>query len=476
MSTSGKRALWILWIALTLAAAAYLGAAVFARNAPNSPWLAAGRAFLLPGQTTHGHYQIELACESCHTRPFGGAEAMQEACVGCHGAELKAADDKHPLTKFLDPRNAELTMQIDATRCVTCHEEHRPEITGAMAVSVPQDFCAHCHREIAEERPSHAGMGFETCASAGCHNFHDNRALYEDFLLRHADEEPTNASGKLSERDWGRMVSMLPDYPSSRYPVKPLDRAVIDAPQGQLAQAHVMDDWLASSHARAGVNCSGCHQPVVDGEPVSWIQKPTEESCRTCHAQEVSTFLAGKHGMRIAAGMSPMTPDDARLPMNPDSAHQQLGCNSCHAAHRYDTQYAAVEACLGCHRDEHSLAYRQSPHYRLWQQERAGSAEPDSGVTCATCHMPRVEHRNDMFDLRWMTVQHNQNDTLRPNEKMLRPVCMECHGLGFAIDALADGELIRRNFDRAPSAHIRSIDMAVERDRQYRESRASGTP
>ena len=30
-------------------------------------------------------------------------------------------------------------------------------------------------------------MGFETCASAGCHNFHDNRALYEDFLIKHAN-------------------------------------------------------------------------------------------------------------------------------------------------------------------------------------------------------------------------------------------------------------------------------------------------
>ena len=35
-------------------------------------------------------------------------------------------------------------------------------------------------------RPSHAGLGFAGCALAGCHNYHDNRALYEDFLVAHA--------------------------------------------------------------------------------------------------------------------------------------------------------------------------------------------------------------------------------------------------------------------------------------------------
>ena len=61
-------------------------------------------------------------------------------------------------------------------------------------------------------------------------------------------------------------------------------------------------------------------------------------------------------------------------------------------------------------------------------------------------------------------VQHNQNDNLRPNEKMIRSSCMQCHGLGFAIDSLADPELLKQNFNGKTHHHIKSIEMAVERD------------
>jgi hypothetical protein len=76
--------------------------------------------------------------------------------------------------------------------------------------------------------------------------------------------------------------------------------------------------------------------------------------------------------------------------------------------------------------------------------------------------MPRVPV--DVNDwLRRTVVMHNQNATLVPNEKMIRPACMHCHGLGFAIDSLADEALIRNNFNGKPARHIESIDMA-ERD------------
>jgi len=40
---------------------------------------------------------------------------------------------------------------------------------------------------------------------------------------------------------------------------------------------------------------------------------------------------------------------------------------------------------------------------------------------------------------------------------------MNCHGLGFSIDALADKDLVKRNFDGQPSAHIESIDWVMKR-------------
>jgi hypothetical protein len=68
-------------------------------------------------------------------------------------------------------------------------------------------------------------------------------------------------------------------------------------------------------------------------------------------------------------------------------------------------------------------------------------------------------------------VQHNQNDNLRPNEKMLRPVCLNCHGLGFATDALADAKLVAGNFAGRPGVHIKSLDMVEKRVREIEEAR-----
>jgi hypothetical protein len=371
----------------------YLAVAVFYPGSASHAALSPARELLLPGRTTHGHHQIELACESCHGSPFAGREGLQKACESCHGAELKAANDTHPLSKFTDPRNADRLEKLDATLCVTCHVEHRPRMTGAMGVSQPRDFCFHCHAEIAKDRPSHAGMGFDTCNSAGCHKFHDNRALYEDFLAKHLNDAPVKEQRGLPAR------AVHTPTPAS-------------SPDGKGSEA-LTRDWLETAHAHAGVNCSDCHKSV-----------DAKDSCRECHAQETKGFLAGKHGMRVAAGLTPMKPALARRAMNPDAAHRELGCTSCHAAHRFDTRKAATEACVGCHRGPHIEA-------------QAGSAHRANGVTCASCHMPRVEWRDEDSGEKRILVQHNQNETLEPSEKMIRPVCLHCHGLGFSIDALA---------------------------------------
>jgi hypothetical protein len=72
--------------------------------------------------------------------------------------------------------------------------------------------------------------------------------------------------------------------------------------------------------------------------------------------------------------------------------------------------------------------------------------------------LPRIEKGKDEI-----FVNHNQNDVLRPNEKMIRPVCLQCHSLDFSIDALADKALIENNFSGKPSVHIPSIDWALKR-------------
>jgi len=293
----------------------------------------------------------------------------------------------------------------------------------------PKDVCFHCHEDIAEERPSHEGMAFVDCTTSGCHNYHDNRALYTDFLIKHMDQAAHLDIQTVEIRDFISVIDQIVEYPIDSYPIEKLELADIDAPSDVEVDEQLASDWHETSHAIAGVNCSGCHQPVdTDGVVSAWQDKPGLDGCVACHGTEVDDFQQGKHGMRLAAGLSPMTPSKAKLPMNPDNAHEELTCASCHGAHRFDVQQAAVESCLGCHNDEHSIAYKASSHFALWQEEVNGTAEPNSGVSCATCHMPRVE--KDVSDwLSRVVVEHNQSEFFAPNSKMIRPVCQSCHGL-----------------------------------------------
>ena len=251
--------------------------------------------------------------------------------------------------------------------------------------------------------------------------------------------------------------------------------------------------WQGSAHARAGVNCAGCHAPDKAKEKdvsvlaAAWIGKPGLAVCQSCHDKEARTFREGKHGMRFHPKLPEprQAPDTvwgtvsarlfhdasyermqvyaARIPMKPQAAALETGnCNACHRSHTADTRRAAVEACASCHDDPHTRAYFDSPHYKLWREEMAGDAAPGTGVSCADCHMPKLEA--DGTTPYYTT--HNQNAYLRPNEKMIRPVCMSCHGLRFAIDALADPKLVEANFNGRPSKHIESIDWATKRARK----------
>ena len=447
--------IWVVWLGVTFALGGYLGYRLMSDD----------KGIFLPGDTSHGHYQIEMACTACHSESFGGGEVLQKACMNCHGAELKTAKDSHPRSKFTDPRNADRLAKLDARVCVTCHVEHRPEITNAMAVTVPEDVCVHCHLDIAEDRPSHEDMGFETCASAGCHNFHDNRGLYEDFLLKHLNEADVLPQPHVAARNLRASLELLDSYPFDKFPVRQLTVAERDAPLAHRENDKINHQWHETAHAQAGVNCSACHTENKAGK-ASWIDNPDHTVCMNCHHNEGEGFLAGKHGMRLAQQLSPMTPVQARQPMQQQAHNKELTCISCHASHEFNTQHAAVEACLGCHDDSHSQAYKASPHYTLWLDEQNNADKTTTGVSCATCHMPRLsEQHGDKTRIR---VQHNQNDNLRPNEKMLRGVCMQCHGLAFAIDSLADTELVQRNFNGKPAVHIESLDMAERRSLKKR--------
>jgi hypothetical protein len=456
--TQRKIVIWACWISAVTGLSGYFTWILFSHD----------RTLFLIGRTTDGHHQIELACDSCHTSAFGGGEVLQKACMQCHGEALAQANDSHPRSKFTDPRNANRVAILDARYCVTCHREHRPGITLAMGLTLPGDYCFKCHETISKERPSHKDLAFDSCASGGCHNFHDNRALYEDFLAAHLHEVPLKADARVAVSDRNADAAWVERAKAA------LDRVpAVPAASGKPTDPAILHDWETTLHAKAGVACVDCHMTKPAGTlAAQWIDKPGHASCAGCHAAETAGFVAGRHGMRLAAGLSvpltPMSPAMARLPMRADAHDATLGCVTCHGAHRFDVRRAAVEACTGCHADEHTRNYAKSAHAAAWEAERAGARPAGQGVSCATCHMPREIHRGEQGDR--VLAQHNQNMNLRPNEKMVRSVCLNCHGLGLAIDALADPDVVRSNFTLLPSRHVESLDWVERRQRKTKDA------
>ncbi len=449
-----KKLLWILWLVLALAVGGYYSYQLLVDDQKDE--------FLI-GETSYGHYQIELSCSSCHTDSFGGKDALQKACEGCHAAELEEAHDSHPRKKFTDPREAYRIEILDGRYCVSCHTEHQREKTHAMGLTLPEDYCFHCHQDVVEERPSHKGLSFDSCASAGCHNFHDNRALYESFLIRNANQPWLLSVAKIGLPNDAAGNAKV-DIPANTQPLPPT-----------MKNSNVHQDYAGTEHAKAGVTCGGCHQQggksaaelsADQSNTVAWMDKPGVEQCAACHTTEAEGFKQGKHGMRLnselAQSLGAISPVESPLEFKKNTQNLHQGCNNCHSAHQFETKLAAVESCLACHDDSHSLAFEQSPHKKLWDSELAGNIPTGSGVSCATCHMPRVTYTKNGTE--FVRVEHNQNKNLRPNEKMIRSVCMNCHSLEFSIDALADRALIESNFSSKPNHHIPSIDWALERE------------
>lgn len=479
---TGTKMLWLLWIGLTL-----LGSGIILTKL----YVGGDRSALLPGQTAGAHHQLEIACETCHiSKPFASQSKIRKdinkTCQACHKDDLKAADDSHPKKKFTNPRMASYWEEVDGRYCTTCHGEHKPEMTGPMMLTLQGDFCVSCHskgeQDIRKDRESHADLTFDTCASSGCHNYHDNRAIYEDFLVKHADDSWIADYPVLP-------VAALPSPPRATVPSDiQAYLAALDAPEAP-HDDQISHDWAMSAHAQADVQCTSCHAP----DQSTWTDEPSAEVCSDCHKPAAKSFSMGRHGMRSHSKIAKprdakkrlkklgwknppdiivtaldayatdpqrpvlMTTGEARIDLLDQAHGQDVTCISCHGPHNEDPQYTAVEACLTCHGDDHSQNYQDSAHAAAWNAERAGFQPAGSGVTCATCHMPQTEKKGVAV------TNHNQNDTLRPNEKMIRSVCMTCHGLGFAIDALADPALIANNFSSQPNRHVDSIDWALKR-------------
>lgn len=150
-----------------------------------------------PGPMNTGHAGI--ACEGCHREAPGtvrqqlqaaardvtglhagavdvGFQAVtSDACTTCH----ERPDDRHPGSRFLEPRFAEVRAALHPEQCTACHREH----AGVRVTIAEPTYCRHCHGELVVERDPidvpHADLvaaeRWETCL--GCHDYHGNHAF-----------------------------------------------------------------------------------------------------------------------------------------------------------------------------------------------------------------------------------------------------------------------------------------------------------
>lgn len=212
--------------------------------------------------------------------------------------------------------------------------------------------------------------------------------------------------------------------------------------------------WQESVHALNDVNCSSCHQ---DEATQAFVAHPDQESCQSCHEQAVETFLLGKHGIRLREGETLLTPAMARLPMKAAAHDLQMTCATCHDAHSANTVQAAVDSCLTCHNDTHSLNYENSRHAELFAADRSLPRPSSRSVSCATCHLPR--HGLEQGDNSITLVNHNNTYTLLPRDRMVQEVCINCHGVEYSYNSIFDDDLVEANFDQPPSLSLETFDL-----------------
>ena len=255
---------------------------------------------------------------------------------------------------------------------------------------------------------------------------------------------------------WLTFLVTIVLFLSSFFTLMPAQAAKV-APE-QLDQ--ITQDWSKSVHALKEINCSTCH---LAEETKEFVAVPNHETCRTCHESQVETFLLSKHGIRLLEGMSPLTPKMAKLPMKKSALDQVMNCNTCHDVHVQNTFTASVDSCLTCHNDTHSLNYENSKHFGLYAS--AGDLpRPSNGmVTCATCHLPRE------LDGEAVHVNHNNTYNLLPRDRMVKDVCINCHGLEFAYNSIFDDELVTKNFARSPTLKLETFELV----RALEEKRSS---
>jgi predicted CXXCH cytochrome family protein len=248
------------------------------------------------GELSDPHKFLQQRCEACHVGPF--TPIRDEDCGTCHGTvRHHFGDPAGTITAALRAGG------LEATRCVSCHSEHR----GAHgAVPAKQALCVSCHQDLlrfAAKTPLVNATDFGrnhppfkpsvvVDAAAGTVQRLELGGpvpLKESSGLRfdHACHLGGDKVQQVKDGEPGWLCAKQDGFlPARSYP----PRALAEAPStGELARIEI-DAVMAAGFKRDGnrllakLECASCHLPDAGGanmRPVSM-----ENHCSYCHSLE----------------------------------------------------------------------------------------------------------------------------------------------------------------------------------------------
>jgi DmsE family decaheme c-type cytochrome len=151
-------------------------------------------------------------------------------------------------------------------------------------------------------------------------------------------------------------------------------------------------EWKATTHSKAGMRCTQCHDPHIDSrQPYRWLLSTQQDmGCVQCHLDVGHDFTRMSH--------HPVNMDSANDPTS--AAMHCTDCHDVHAGrgHGMLIERSATETCLKCHMD------KGGP----WRFNHL-STEDAISEGCLTCHS---QHGSDNA---WMHVADG------------RALCIRCH-------------------------------------------------
>jgi nitrate/TMAO reductase-like tetraheme cytochrome c subunit len=264
---------------------------------------------------------------------------------------------------------------------------------------------------------------------------------------------------------------------------------------GKCAECHlrtqysIVHEYEMSVHARKGVNCLDCHQPVAgqekkDHQGFVISTKLTAGNCRTCHEDIYQQFVRSRHAAPSWAavygekGLSPeqvnfseiYQPGGTRRPPHPfvqmeagsaivsgcEQCHSvgkpnsdgTIGnCTACHTRHTSSIHIARLPStCAQCHlgpdhsqieiyeESKHGVMFRAQEHLLNLDAPPKTLTTRDMFVpTCATCHMSGINGLGVTHDPseRLSYYLANAITEKRPNyaqaQAKMKQLCSQCH-------------------------------------------------